>query len=390
MNAPPCHRPASDVQAASRSLEIVGAGPAGLAAALTARAADAEVTVYEKRAAVGARFHGDFQGLENWTTDEDVFEELDRLGLSLQLCTTPVREIVCFDPLGAAYPLRSASRPLFYLIKRGTAEDSLDQALARQALAAGVEIRCATRRDRLPAGGIVAEGPHAADIIAVGYTFTTDMADGYHVAISETLAPSGHAYLLVHEGRGTVASCLLRDFHQEKAYLQRVVDFFARHAGLRWQQAFRFGGTGNVFVRAPIRVASRLYAGESAGLQDALFGFGVRYALLSGHLAARAWLAGSINSSERQRHTRLRDYVYTGLIIRRLYQLLGDRGYRLVLKHAVAQRDPRQVLQRVYRPGRAKVMLGALVAKRGPTRREPMPGHESEAHDLAEATHHLV
>lgn len=50
----------------ARALEVVGAGPAGLAAAMTARAAAASVTVYEKHSHTGARFHGDFRGLENW------------------------------------------------------------------------------------------------------------------------------------------------------------------------------------------------------------------------------------------------------------------------------------------------------------------------------------
>lgn len=59
------------------AIEISGAGPAGLAAALAITAAGLHALVYEKRPVVGSRFHGDFQGLENWTTREDVLEELD-------------------------------------------------------------------------------------------------------------------------------------------------------------------------------------------------------------------------------------------------------------------------------------------------------------------------
>ena len=56
----------------THSVEMVGAGPAGLSAALAARASGADVVVYEKRSDVGQRFHGDFQGLENWTHEGDV------------------------------------------------------------------------------------------------------------------------------------------------------------------------------------------------------------------------------------------------------------------------------------------------------------------------------
>jgi len=355
---------------ASRHLEVVGAGPAGLAAALTARAGGTSVTLYERYQKVGARFHGDFQGVENWTTEEDALEELARIGLPL--AATAIQEVVCFDSTGVPYPLRSPGRPLFYLVRRGTIEDSLDTILARQALKAGAVIRLATRRTQLPSGGIVAEGPHAADIIAVGYTFTTDMADGCYASLSGALAPGGYAYLLVRQGSGTVATCLFRDFHNEKLYLDGTVEFFARHAGLRWSEAKRFGGSGNVATEAALHSGSRLYAGESAGLQDALFGFGLRYAMLSGHFAASAWLAGSNALYERLWHERLRRFVCAGVFNRRLYQLLGERGRGFLLRHVVAHTDPRRLLGRIYQPTRTKVMLGTLLGTRRLSRRVAM------------------
>jgi len=49
-----------------------------------------------------------------------------------------------------------------------------------------------------------------------------------------------------------------------------------------------FGGFGNLYTGQAVRKGRLLYTGEAAGFQDALFGFGLRYAMLSGHLAARA------------------------------------------------------------------------------------------------------
>lgn len=60
---------------------IVGAGPAGLACAIGLARAGYPVIVHEQHNAVGARFHGDFQGLENWSSDEDVLEEIARRGI---------------------------------------------------------------------------------------------------------------------------------------------------------------------------------------------------------------------------------------------------------------------------------------------------------------------
>ena len=349
----------SSLMDSSRHLEVVGAGPAGLSAAITARAAGTSVTVYEKRPQVGVRFHGDFQGLENWTTEEDVLLELEQMGLALGPAVTPVREIVCFDARGQARSLRSSSGPVFYLVSRGPADATLDTCLLRQALKAGAALRYATRQNHLQTGGIVAEGPHAADIIAAGYTFQTDMADGYFGALSDDLAPDGYAYLLVHRGQGTVATCLSREFHDERRFVERTVRFFERHAGLRWREQRPFGGGGNVSLEATLHRDSVYFAGESAGLQDALFGFGLRYAMLSGCFAARAWLSGSSEIYERW----ARNLVRTGFSNRLLYRALGARGRQFLLRQWVAGSDPRQLLERIYQPTFIKTLLGSIAAR---------------------------
>ena len=73
-------------------VSISGAGPAGLAAAMTLARAGVPSVVREFRHDVGARFHGDFQGIENWTTPGDVFEELADLGLESRVELAPCRE----------------------------------------------------------------------------------------------------------------------------------------------------------------------------------------------------------------------------------------------------------------------------------------------------------
>ena len=54
----------------TKEIEIIGAGPAGLVAAINLAKADYKVAVYEEKPDVGHRFHGDFQGLENWSSEE--------------------------------------------------------------------------------------------------------------------------------------------------------------------------------------------------------------------------------------------------------------------------------------------------------------------------------
>ena len=141
----------------------------------------------------------------------------------------------------------------------------------------------------LPEGGIHTPGPERCDALDVGYVFETDMADGVFAVLSDRLAPKGYAYLLVCRGWGTVASCLFDDYANAREYRERAREFFEKHAGLRMRAERTFGGHGQHArgARSPRR-GEVLYAGEAAGLQDALWGFGMRFALVSGHMAARA------------------------------------------------------------------------------------------------------
>ncbi len=330
-------------------IEISGAGPAGLTAALAVRAAGQRAIVYERRSDVGGRFHGDFQGLENWTTDIDVLEELASLGVEAGFEHTPLHEVICFSPDGTAHEFHS-KRPLFYLIRRGSEAGSLDTALKQQALDAGVEIRFGKTLHHLPTGGIVTQGPRRADAIAAGYLFETDMADGAYAAISEQLAPKGYAYLLICKGRATLASCLFDDFHNERRYLQRCVEFFTEKLGVSMKNPRHFGGGGNFALPRTARKGNILYAGESAGFQDPLFGFGIRWAIISGVQAGRALADGDPARYERVWKQRLRAYHQTAATNRWFYDRLGDRGYAAALRRLSPGQDVRAWMKKAYAP----------------------------------------
>lgn len=341
---------------------ISGAGPSGLAAALTIANAGGRAVVFERQADVGSRFHGDFQGLENWTTRQDALEELASAGIEPQFDAVPVRAGVVFDAAGNEYRCRS-STPLFYLVRRGQEPGMLDHSLKTQALAAGVEIRFGEAKHELPQGGIVAEGPRAADVIAAGFVFETGMADGCFVAFSDQLAPQGYSYLLVHHGVGTVAACLFRDFHNERNYVEHTVEFFRRHAGLKMQNERRFGGFGNFTYPATARNGRLLFAGESAGFQDALWGFGMRYGMLSGHLAACALMNHRAADYDALWRKRLGGYLRASYVNRYLFGKLGDARYTRLARRAGSANDARDWLRRYYATSWWKELLSPLARR---------------------------
>jgi flavin-dependent dehydrogenase len=330
-------------------VEILGAGPAGLSAALTLARAGRPVTLYERQAEVGSRFHGDLQGLENWTTHGDVLEELSAIGIAPSFDFAAIREGVFFDSDGRERAVRSA-RPAFYLVRRGVGAGTLDQSLKQQAIAAGATIRFREAPPALPEPCIRTPGPGRCDALDVGYVFETDMPDGVFAALSERLAPKGYSYLLVCRGWGTVAACLFQDYGNAREYRERVREFFEHKAGLRMSNPRAFGGTGNIRARPLVRAGDTLYAGEAAGLQDALWGFGMRYALVSGHMAGQALLAKRPAQYECSFRERFTGFLHASVVNRYFYERLGDTGYARLLRRIARAADARDWLRRFYAP----------------------------------------
>jgi flavin-dependent dehydrogenase len=215
----------------------------------------------------------------------------------------------------------------------------------------------------------VAGGPRGPDGIVVGYVFETHRADGIYVALSDDLAPKGYCYLLVSRGRGTVATCLFENYHAEKEYVERTLAFFQKSAGLSMRNATRFGGTGNVLLPQTARQGNILFAGEAAGFQDALWGFGMRLAMLSGHLAARAILDGAPESYDRLWRRRLGGLLKASIVNRYAFSRMGDSGYVRLMRSIAATRNARDWLRRHYAASLWKRLLYRLAGPRSTSRR---------------------
>jgi flavin-dependent dehydrogenase len=336
-----------DAQSRERGIDVVGAGPAGLACAIVLARAGYSVIVHEQHDRTGARFHGDFQGLENWSSDEDVVRELAHHGIQPTFDHHAVSSGIGFDAWGMRYEIRSEA-PLYYLVRRGREEGTLDSGLLRQAQALGVEIRFRDRLKRIEGAAVLAGGPRIADAIAAGYVFETDMAAGNWICFDNKLAPLGYSYLLVHNGRGTVASCMFTDFKREAAYVARTVAAFKDRAGLIMRNERRFGGYANFRLPRTAIQGGHLIIGEHAGFQDALAGFGMRYALRSGILAARSIIEG-IDYTNLWRQE-LFPLLKTAVSNRFIFNTVGERGWRWVLAHRLQRSDARQILRRLYGP----------------------------------------
>ncbi len=338
----------------SRPIRVAGAGPSGLSAAITLALAGVPVEVYERGPAPGSRHHFDLQGIDNWSSGGDIVDGLRALGFSLDCPLYPVREVHLMR--GASHPVLARSDlPFTYLVQRGAGPGTLDDALRRQAESLGVPIHCRRPLSRDEAD-VWATGPPAAFGVVYGYNFRTQ-----HPAISvglvdERLAPGGYVYLLVAGGQGTLAVLVLRSFKEVRRRLEESRALLERRFDLDMREVRPFGGIG-YFEIPDRRSRGALRVGEAGGFQDGLFGFGIRMAFVSGHLAARSLI-------ERRPFDELCQAEVGGLMRaswtnRLLFELTGDFGHRYLIR-GLRSLGPRAFLARLYRFGPSKRLLYPL------------------------------
>jgi flavin-dependent dehydrogenase len=332
---------------------IVGAGPAGLACAIVLAQAGRRVVVQEWHSRVGARFHGDLQGLENWSDEQDVIGELAEAGIEAGFEHHAVSEGTIFDDHGNRHTVKSR-RPLYYLVRRGGGAGCLEQALLLQAIAAGAVVTFGDRARAVRDNTVLAIGPRLADAIAVGYVFETDMPDGCWLALDNRLAPLGYAYLLIWSGRGTVASCMFTGFKRQAECVRRTIDFFRERASLEMRNPKSFGGFANFRLPRTALQGGNVVIGEQAGFQDALAGFGMRYALRSGLLAARSILDATDYTILWRRQ--LLPLLRAGIVNRFVFNLVGEPGWRAAVRR-LSRGDCGLMLRRLYQPSALSRLL---------------------------------
>ena len=312
----------------TRDITIAGAGPAGLTAAIILAKAGCRVQVFEQHSGVGRRFNDDFQGLENWSREEDVLEEVTAMGISPESWWhRTFYGGVLYDP--SLRPIRVQSeRPLFYMVRRGhTHPASLDLALLDQAREAGVEFVW-NQRLGAPAANIVASGPCGVPMaIARGMTFHTELEDLACGILNDEMAPAGYVYFLVADHQATLATVLFEKFGEARNCLGSSLDGIKRLYAIKEMDEVRYWG-GYAFFNLPTSCSRNgsLWIGEAAGFQDNLFGFGIRNALVSAKLAAQSIIEN--RSYDALWRARLLPHLKATLVSRTGYQGLGDFAKR--------------------------------------------------------------
>ena len=310
------------------SIKILGAGLAGLTAAITLAQSGRAVIVYERAPDVGARHEGDLEAIENWTAPEDVRVELARWNLVENFDCVPLCVGTWFGPGFRQMARLHDHQPLIYLVQRGPQSGSLDSGLLAQARAAGVQVEF--NRPGAPVEvDIVASGFTRPRAYGVGYNFKTSVPNAAYVCYDNLLTPKSYSYLAFCEGQGTIVACGLVPQRGLKEILPRVITGFQSRVEFDMQEPKYFAACVGLGLPQTAQRNGKLYIGEAGGFQDVFAGFGIRMAMTTGYLAAQSLLEGcDYDALWRARYEPL---IKAAAVNRWLQEAAGNRGYALAL-----------------------------------------------------------
>ena len=336
---------------------IAGAGLAGLTTAIGLAQSDQSVEIFEAAPDSGWGRKDTWDAVENWTTEADFGILLDQWKINRNFDFWPIRNFEVYDARGECYSI-TTSRPILYLVKRGNQSGTLEHTLKAQALDCGVTIHYNERRSHQDMNVWAVGAQNRGQFLGAGIRFQTRHPNTVKLLISASHAPKAYAYLFVMEGQGVLSAILTRNYANARSYLQRSLEFFRQVSPFDIENVRFTSGFGGRRADFWQNETTPLRVGEAAGFQDYLWGFGIRYALHSGYLAAQAISQGS--DYNQAIYIQIRPLVYTSLLNRAVYNRAGDGVYRFLIEWFSTSPHLVELLHGRYRASIPKQLLWLL------------------------------
>lgn len=330
-----------------KNIKIMGAGLSGLSAAINLVKAGYNVDVFEKRNDCGKRFLGDLEGFENWSSKIDVMHELKEMNIKNNFFYSPFKTIVLSD--GKELIKKTFENPVCYLVKRGPIDNSLDQGFKKQALDVGVNIHFNSKVKKEDMN-IIASGPAENKPIGTvkGIRFESDSED-IAVALLNNEASSIYSYLLITDGHGCICSVNLNTGSEEiNRYYEKTYELITKQFDIDMKNVKKVGGVGCFSLKPRLVEKGKIFTGEAAGLQDLFWGFGMRYAITSGYLAAQSIIENK--NYKRLIKQRLSGRLKTSVVNRFLCERFGNRYYTYLFSSAKKYERWVDLLYKGYNP----------------------------------------
>lgn len=336
-------------------IKIMGAGLSGLSAAINLAKAGYNVDVFEKRSDCGKRFQGDITGLENWSLKNDVISEFESMNIKTNYYCEPFKTFHLTN--GKEVIESTFDQPFVYLLKRGDIENSLDQCLKNQALDYGANIHFNSNVKKEDMD-IISSGPEGKKSpgILKGLLFNTESDDIAVCLISNQTSNRGYSYLLITKGCGTICSLNHYDKNVDAdVYYKKTYEIVTKLFDIDINNEKKISGIGHFLIKPNLVEKGKLLTGEAAGLQDLLYGFGMRYAINSGYYAASSIIQNKSYKRLIKKHLSRR--LKTSVVNRYLRDKYSDKINMYMFNQSKRNKNWIDQLNQAYNPTRYSRVL---------------------------------
>jgi hypothetical protein len=296
--------------------------------------------------------------------DEDFFDQLEEWGFdSKRFKSTEFKVIDLIHPDDKITHPRS-DRVSYRIVERGTSEHTIDQGFKQMALEAGAKIHYKSRVKEEDCT-IIACGPKGTSAVAYGEIFHTSHQNHISFQLNDKLAPGSYSYMIIIDGVGLICTCLWRKQKKSERFLNETIAWYQnQYPDIDMKPVKRVGGKGDFTINRNYKQDGRYYVGESGGLQDFMWGFGMRMAVWSGTLAAKDILGECDYETEVRK--KLMPYVKTSVVNRWLMNRVGDRTFKLMCNQWMRSQkkhgDGLIWISKLFRPTLLKRILYPIVS----------------------------
>jgi len=284
--------------------KVLGAGPAGLSAAICLAKNGCKVDVFEETSVVGGHTGNNIQAIRNYGVDKGVIGKIEQTGIKLSHLN-PIYRIMKYSPSHRCDEIYSKEEPIFYTFKRGVDSESLENQLAEQAQEKGANIILG-KKAKVVDCHVIATGSRF-DPVGIGYGAVFENSNFDEKTISfffgNEFIQHGYAYVTPF-GKDQITIAITSfnksDFDtigkKFKKFINedKVVKEILRDA----KQINRFSGYGHFNVPDTAIHKYKYFVGGAAGFVDPARGFGIKYALLSGSMAAKTMIDKQVSYDE--------------------------------------------------------------------------------------------
>jgi flavin-dependent dehydrogenase len=295
------------------TVSIIGGGISGSFAANLLTKNNIETILIEKNYKIGTEHSKSLNAIDNWYKTD-----LMRM-LKVKIPAKPIYESTWHSPLGNEFNLKFRKKPLFYLVKRGDRNDSINRILLEDAKKNGCkiykncrkikikrnknsfEVSCLNDTKKIINADIIVNASRFSERNKIskenlGIAFGGEIIfkkcidkSKVEVFFDEKFFPGGYMYILPENENKATVGATMRPHLMKRGMLSKDYFLESLKKNKCISEKFKnskiistFSGVGNLSgPKEEIENKNILLIGDAANFMEPLFGFGVRNALLS-------------------------------------------------------------------------------------------------------------